>query len=72
MVLFSPRSPCKVSAQSDPPADFPSPSHAQTFCPHPEGPLSCSHTHLEKMHLVGSMKCWLDNFTILMELVANL
>lgn len=56
MFLFSPRSPCKVSAQSDPPADFPSPSHAQASCPHPEGPLTCSHTHLGKMHLVGSMK----------------
>ena len=35
---------------------------APTFCSHPEGSLSCSHKHLERMHLVGSMKRMLDRF----------
>lgn len=71
--LFPHRTPCKVSVQSEPQADFLHHTHRCTdILSHPEVSLSCSHKHLETMHLVGSLKRWLDRFHCFMKLVANL
>ena len=62
--LFPHRTPCMVSVQSEPQADFLCHTHRRTdiLFPPIEGSLSCTHKHLERMHLVGSLKRWLDRF----------